>query len=68
MPYWEAVLFTRSAISPRFAINMLFNGSIDSGAEDVAVDVAFHLRLRLGNIEALLPLRALSRAAEDITT
>ena len=47
---------------------MLFNGSIDADAEDVAVDVAFHLRLRLGDIEALLPRKALNRAAEDIMT
>lgn len=67
MPYWEAVLFTRRAISPRLAISMLFNGSVDSGAGVEDVDVAFHLRLRLGNIEALVPRMALNRAAEDIS-
>ena len=66
MPYWDAVLLTRSAISPRLAISILLNGSVDSDPDAVDVDVLFHLRLRLGNIVALPPRKALSRAAEDI--
>lgn len=66
MPYWDAVLLTRRAISPRLAINILLNGSVDSDPDAVDVDVLFHLRLRLDNIVALPPRKALNRAAEDI--
>ena len=66
MPYWDAVLLTRRAISPRLAINILLKGSVASDPVPVDVEVLFHLRLRLGNIEALPPRKALSRAAEDI--
>ncbi len=68
MPYWDAVLLTRRAISPRLAINILLNGSVDSDPDAADVDVPFHLRLRFGDIVALPPRKALNRAAEDIMT
>ena len=47
MPYWDAVLPTRRAISPRLAISIDFNGSVFGGDA-----VLFHLRLRLGDPDA----------------
>lgn len=66
MPYCEAVLPTLSAISPRLAMRMDFNGSIGSGPADVADVVLFHRRLRCRRTEALEPLSARTRATDDM--
>lgn len=64
MPYWEAVFPTLRAISPRLAISMDFNGSVDSGQD--GVDVLFHLRLLFDIMAALELRKARKRATEDI--
>lgn len=63
MPYCDAVLPTRKAISPRFAIKMDCRGSDDS-----EVDVDCHRRPLLEMAALVELLKARTLAIEDMIT